>query len=169
MPLLVISVITFCQTADLISKDTVKTKANTKVYHINYFVEGSIIAVGMAGDLFAIPRLKSKPRLTDEELVFANSDQQKNLFNSVDKWALKQPTSDRTLWKKISDYGEIGIFILPALLIIDKNIRKDWLRILFMYVEGHTVTFTIYNYRSSMHDSQTRNKTIYRNCETKLN
>jgi membrane-associated phospholipid phosphatase len=30
--------------------------------------------------------------------------------------------------------------------MIDKNIRKDWLHILFMYVEGHTVTFTFYNY-----------------------
>jgi hypothetical protein len=30
--------------------------------------------------------------------------------------------------------------------MIDKNIRKDWLHILFMYVEGHTLTFTFYNY-----------------------
>ena len=30
--------------------------------------------------------------------------------------------------------------------LIDKNIRKDWLHILFMYVEGHTLTFTFYNY-----------------------
>ena len=53
---------------------------------------------------------------------------------------------NRTLWKKMSDYGEIGIFLLPSLLMIDKNIRKDWLHLLFMYVEGHTVTFTFYNY-----------------------
>lgn len=30
--------------------------------------------------------------------------------------------------------------------MIDKNIRKDWLHLLFMYVEGHIVTFTFYNY-----------------------
>ena len=143
---LIFSASTFCQTPDSIPTDPIKPKPRTKVYHINYFVEGSIIAVGMAGDLFAIPRLKSKPKLTDEELLFANSDPQKNLMNTVDRWALKQPTSDRATWKKVSDYGEIGIFVLPALLMIDKNIRKDWLRILFMYVEGHTVTFTFYNY-----------------------
>jgi hypothetical protein len=50
------------------------------------------------------------------------------------------------LWQNISDDGEIGIFLLPSLLMIDKNIRKDWLHILFMYVEGHTITFTMYNY-----------------------
>jgi hypothetical protein len=138
----------FCGTAD----STVKINADaskplkTKVYHINYFVEGAIIAVGMAGDIIAIPRLKNKASLTDEELQFANTDQQKNLMNSFDKWALKQPTSDRALWKNISDDGEIGIFLLPSLLMIDKNIRKDWLHILFMYVEGHTITFTFYNY-----------------------
>jgi membrane-associated phospholipid phosphatase len=100
----------------------------------------------MVGDLFAIPRLKSKPTLSDAELTFANSDQQKDLINTFDRWSLRQPTSDRTLWKNISDDGEIGIFLLPSLLMIDKKIRKDWLRLLFMYVEGHTITFTVYNY-----------------------
>jgi len=129
------------------SNDSVTQVApKAKVYHINYFVEGSIILVGGVGDLFAIPRLKSKAPLSDEELAFANSADQKNLINTMDRWSLRQPATNRTLWKKISDDGEIGIFLLPSLLMIDKNIRKDWLHILFMYVEGHTVTFTFYNY-----------------------
>jgi len=141
----------FCSSPDStvkISDSAVKhlKPIKTKVYRINYFVEGTVIVVGMVGDLFAIPRLKSKAALSDSEVRFANTDQQKNLINTVDKWSLHQPTSDRTLWKKISDDGEIGIFLLPSLLMIDKNIRKDWLHILFMYVEGHTLTFTFYNY-----------------------
>ena len=145
---LVISANAYCSKADSLVKisDSAVKPVKTKVYRVNYFVEGAIICVGMVGDLFAIPRLKSKPSLTDEELLFANTDEQKNLINSIDKWALKQRTSDRTLWKEISDDGEIGVFLLPSLLMIDKNIRKDWLHILFMYVEGHTVTFTFYNY-----------------------
>lgn len=124
------------------------TKANRKNtrYHVNYFVTGSIIAVGMVSDYFAIDRLKSKPKLTTEELAFVNSDQQKSLINSIDRLALNQNISNRTLYTKISDYGEIGIFLLPSLLIIDKNIRRDWLNILLMYVEGHTITFSMYNY-----------------------
>jgi len=126
--------------------DSVSKSHGKKVYRINYFIEGAIIAVGMTGDLFAIPRLKNKAVLTDEELAFVNTDQQKDLMNTVDRWALDQPTANRTMWKKVSDYGQIGIFLLPSLLVIDKKIRKDWLRLLFMYVEGHTVTFTFYNY-----------------------
>jgi len=148
LAVLIFSFSALCQSTDSIVKikEAPVKPVKIKVYRVNYFVSGAIIAVGMTGDLFAIPRLKNKASLTDDELAFANSDQQKNLMNSMDKWALKQPTSNRTLWKKISDDGEIGIFLLPSLLMIDKNIRKDWLHLLFMYVEGHTITFTFYNY-----------------------
>ena len=132
----------FCQTADTL----IKPKGKVRRYHVNYWVTGSIIAVGMVSDYFAIGRLKSKPKLTSEELTFINTDQQKNLINPIDRWALDQNTSDRDLFIKISDYGEIAIFLLPALLIIDKKIRRDWLDILLMYVEGHTITFSFYNY-----------------------
>jgi len=132
----------FCQSADSIVKPSVKIKR----YHVNYWVTGSIIGVGMVSDYFAIGRLKSKPKITSDELAFINTDQQKNLINSIDRWALKQNVSQRGLYTNISDYGEIVIFLLPSLLIIDKKIRKDWFDILLMYVEGHTITFSFYNY-----------------------
>jgi membrane-associated phospholipid phosphatase len=148
IPALLICINAFSSDSDstVKAKDSVIKPLKIKVYRVNYYVSGAIIAVGMAGDLIAIPRLKNKDPLTDDEVKDANTDQQKDLMNPVDKWALHQPTSNRDLWKKVSDYGEIGIFLLPSLLMIDKNIRKDWLHILFMYVEGHTVTFTFYNY-----------------------
>jgi membrane-associated phospholipid phosphatase len=142
----------FCQPVDSTLKGndsiikTEKQKAKIKRYKVNYWVTGSIIGVGMVSDYFAIGRLKSKPKITSEELAFINTDQQENLINSIDQWALDQNTSQRGLYTDISDYGEIVIFLLPALLIIDKKIRKDWLDILLMYVEGHTITFSFYNY-----------------------
>jgi hypothetical protein len=93
MAVMFISVNAFCSSPDSTGKmhDTAVKPPGTlkseklKVYRINYFVEGAIIAVGMAGDLIAIPRLKSKPSLTPDELTFANSEEQKNLINSMDK------------------------------------------------------------------------------------
>ena len=122
------------------------TPKRIKRYHVNYWVTGSIIGVGMVSDYFAIGRLKNKPKITPEELDFVNSEQQMNLINSIDRWALKQNFSERDLYTKISDYGEIAIFILPSLLMIDKNIRKDWFDLLLVYVEGHAITFSMYNY-----------------------
>ena len=142
----------WCQSVDstLKANDSIikveKPKAKIKRYKVNYWVTGSIIGVGFISDYFAIGRLKSKPKLTSDELAFANSDQQKNLINSIDRSAFGQNLSDRGLYTNISDYGEIGIFLLPSLLMIDKKIRKDWYDILLMYIEGHAITFTFYNY-----------------------
>jgi membrane-associated phospholipid phosphatase len=148
---LIFGVNTFCQSADSIVKtndSTVKTvkKAKIKRYKVNYWVTGSIIGVGMISDYFAIGRLKGKTSMSDEDLAFLNSDAQKDLINPIDRWALEQNPSQMTLYKDISDYGQTVIFLLPSLLIIDKQIRKDWLDLLLMYVEGHTITFTFYNY-----------------------
>jgi hypothetical protein len=138
LALLIFSVNTFCSSAD--------STANTKIYHVNYWVTGVIIVGGMASDYFAIGRIKNKPTITDEELKLLSSDQEKDLINPIDQWALRQNPSDRDTYKKVSDYGQVGIYLLPTLLLFNKNIRKDWADILLMYVEGHTITFTFYNY-----------------------
>jgi PAP2 superfamily len=114
-----------------------------KRYHVNYFVSGAIIAGGLATDYFAIDRIKNKPAITDEELLALNP----GILNSIDRWALNQDPGQYKQYAKISDYAQVPIFIvLPALLGFDKKIRKEWLDILFMYLEGHTITFTFYNY-----------------------
>jgi len=128
--------------ADSISKKTKRIKR----YHVNYYVTGSIIGIGMLGDYFAISRLKNKPNLTVEELGFVNSEQQKELLTSIDRWSLDQNPSNRDLWTKISDYSQTLTFLLPALFLFDEKMRKDWYDLLLMYLEGHTVTFTVYNY-----------------------
>lgn len=135
---LIFSVHTFCSSAD--------STINTKIYHVNYWVTGSIIVVGMASDYFAIGRIKNKSTISDEELKLLSSDQQKDLINPIDQWALRQNPSDRDTYKKVSDYGQVGIYLLPTLLLFNKNIRKEWSDILLMYLEGHTITFTFYNY-----------------------
>ncbi|MCX6257419.1 MAG: phosphatase PAP2 family protein [Bacteroidia bacterium] len=118
----------------------------TKRYHINYPVTSVIIAGGMVSDYFAISRIKGKAGISDEELTFLNSDAQRAIINSIDRWALRQNPSNRNMYKKISDYGMIGIILLPGLLGLNDNIRKDWFDLLLMYTEGHIVTFTFYNY-----------------------
>ncbi len=124
------------------SADSVRTKP----YHVNYPIVGAIIVVGMGSDFFAISRIKGKADMSDEELLFLNSDAQKNLINPIDRWALRQKASDRDRYKKISDDGQVLIYLLPGFLMLNKNISKDWLDLLLMYTEGHTITFTFYNY-----------------------
>lgn len=138
LTVLIVLVIThsaFCQTE-------VTAKKN-KVYQVNYLTGSLIIAGGMGTDYFAISRIKNKPNLSIAELQALNP----GVINPLDRWAIHQNPTNYLMFSKLSDDIEPPIFvILPALLGFDKKIRKDWLDLLFMYVEGHTITFTFYNY-----------------------
>lgn len=125
----------FCQTAD--------TSKRKKIYHVNYLTNSLIIAGGLASDYPAIGRIKGKANLTDAEVLALNTD----IINPIDRWALHQNSSQHLMYSKISDYIEVPIYVvLPTLFAFDKKAQKDWLDLLFMYTEGHVITFTFYNY-----------------------
>ncbi len=112
-------------------------------YHMNYWVTGSIFAIGLASDAPAISRIKSKSIISDQELLDLNRTD----MNSVDKWALQQDYSKAKSYAKYSDYTMTGLLVLlPAITFTDKSLRKDWFKILMMYYETQTVAFSIYNY-----------------------
>ena len=113
-------------------------------YHVNYVTGSIILGVGLGTDAFAIKRIQDKPSLSTAELQTLNP----SVLNSFDRWALHQNPSGYKNYSKISDVIEPPLFILlPALLGLDKKIpKREWMDILFMYLEGHTITFTFYNY-----------------------
>jgi membrane-associated phospholipid phosphatase len=135
LAILIFSHAAFCQPAKSAKKD--------RVYHVNYITGSIIIAGGLGTDYFAIGRIKNKPNLTQAELLALNP----GVINPLDRWALRLNPSHYLMFSKLSDDIEPPIFvILPALFAFDKKIRKDWLDLLFMYCEGHVITFTFYNY-----------------------
>jgi hypothetical protein len=125
----------FGQTSD-------SSKRNSKVYHVNIPVVSVIIAAGAAADIPAIDRIKGKANITDAEISNLNPA----LLNFIDRWGLQQNPADRKEFQTISDNGQIPIDLLPMLLMFNKRVRKEWLGLLLMYVEGHAITFTFYNY-----------------------
>jgi len=116
--------------------------ARIRPYRVNHLTVGAIIAVGLFTDAFAISRIKNKPDLDSNEINSLN----RGIITSIDNVALNQNSAQYTQYSQISDYFQIPVFLLPGLLIIDKKIRKDWGDLLYMYVEGHVITFTFYNY-----------------------
>jgi hypothetical protein len=134
-----------CQSHDsVLAYDSVLSRnISPKIYHVSYLSGSIIIAGGLATDYPAIGRIKNKPNLTNAEILNLNP----NLVNPLDRWALTLNPSQYLMYSKLSDDIEPPIFIIfPALLGFDKNIRADWLDLLFMYIEGHVITFTFYNY-----------------------
>ncbi len=130
----------------LLKKDSeiaVKPISAEPIYHMNYWITTSIFVVGLATDAPAISRIKAKSVISDQELD--NLDRVN--MNSIDKWALQQDYSQAKSSAKYSDYTMTGLLVfLPALTFADKPLRKDWFKILMMYYETQTVTFSIYNY-----------------------
>jgi membrane-associated phospholipid phosphatase len=131
--------IAYCQSKDSSSHDGPRKK----IYHVNKFTGSLIIAGGLASDYPAIGRIKNKPGLTTAEILALNP----SILNSFDRWAVQQDPGNYAMYSKLSDEIEPPLFVLlPAMLFLDKRIKKDWLDVLFLYCEGHVVTFTFYNY-----------------------
>jgi len=118
------------------------TKAKWKVYHDCRPLTLSIIGVGAFSDYFAINRIKGKADITAAEIQTLNPA----LLSPIDRWALNQNTSNIKMFSTLSDDFQIPVFMLPGLLLFDKHIKKEWLDIFLMYVEGHIITFSFYNY-----------------------
>lgn len=112
------------------------------LYRMNYWVSWGLITAATVGNLYAIPRVKDKPGVSQAELDGLD----RNSIPSFDRWALDLNYADIEQYDKTSDYFMQAIFASTATLAFDKNIRRDALRLLTLYVETHAVTFSFYNY-----------------------
>ena len=113
------------------------------VYNMNYWVSGTFSLIATAANIYAIPNIiKAKRELTDAEIAGLNRD----IFSGFDMWALELNPSKRAEFYKASDLALPVIIAGTGALAFDKNIKKDWLRLLVMYYELHAVTFSTYNF-----------------------
>ncbi len=111
-------------------------------YHVNYWVTGSICAVGLTTNYIGIPLILHKPNLSQVELDGLNKDG----INSIDKWAFNHDPKQRKSYEDYSNYTLSGAVTLPILMLFDKKIRKDWSDVLLMYIEVISVTSNIYEW-----------------------
>jgi membrane-associated phospholipid phosphatase len=111
-------------------------------YHVNYWVTGTIIGVGLSANYFGTDLVFHKKELSLLEVQALNKD----IFNGIDSWALHQDPSKKVQFAKYSDYGVAVSVVLPVFLLFDKQIRQDWYDVLLMYVETMSITPNIYEW-----------------------
>jgi PAP2 superfamily len=126
------------------SAQTKLTAADTSfhVYNFNRWISGGIIGVGLVSDAIMVPKILGKKALTDAELDGLNKDV---YINKIDHWALTLDPSQRTKFKNYSDYLSVGIYASAGLLMVDSRVRNDWLDIILLCLETHSVAFSAYN------------------------
>ena len=111
-------------------------------YRVNYWVTGSLIGVGLTTNYLGVSRLFHKPELSLLEIQTLNKD----IIYSIDNWALTQDPSRKEVFSTYSDYAIVCTVVLPVFLLFDKQIRKDWVDVLLMYVETMSITPNIYEW-----------------------
>jgi membrane-associated phospholipid phosphatase len=118
------------QTSAAISKDT-------EIYKLRPSVDIPIIAAAGGWSYYALSKIYKKDSSSVEEILSLN----KNNINGFDRWAADVYHPDAEL---DSDKLFYGAMPLPLLLLLDKSIRKDALRIAVLYTEALSITGTLY-------------------------
>lgn len=111
-------------------------------YKVNYWVSGSICGVGVVTNFIGIPRVLGKDEVSPAELLALN----RGVINSIDSWALKQDPTKVDAFENYSTYTLAVGLALPAFLMFDKQIKRDWSDALLMYMETMTITINIFEW-----------------------
>jgi membrane-associated phospholipid phosphatase len=115
------------------------TDAHAPVYRVDYWVSVPIILVGGAGGLW----LTAHPKDTISNAEFAAVNQ--NNVPSFDRLSLHQNIALVPQWDKYAQIGQIAGAAMPFLLLIDDDIRQDWLPVLTIGLEVNMVALGIYS------------------------
>jgi membrane-associated phospholipid phosphatase len=111
-------------------------------YKVNYWISGGIALAGGITNYLGIPRIINKPEISTAELSALN----RNNVSGFDSWALNQDASKAEANNKGANIVLVTSVTLPALLVFDKYIGKDWSKMLVMYLETMAVVSNIYGY-----------------------
>ncbi len=111
-------------------------------YYVNRWVTGGIIATGITTEYIGQPLIANKLPVSNTELQSLDRDD----LNAIDRWALNLDPSKIGYYANLSDNVLSGVVLLPALTLLDRDARKDWLDLLLMYSETIIITNNIYLY-----------------------
>jgi len=122
------------------------------VYNVNPYIDGAITVGAAVTNYWGMVVLDRKPPLDSTEI--ANLDA--NDINSFDRSATEQDADYMHQAWKISDYGMRGSFMLPVLLLLDKEIRQDWAPLLLLFLETEAVAGNLYSWGAAIHIDRIR-------------
>jgi len=111
-----------------------------KVYHLNYKVEIPATAGMFALNFLGFSQLSKKPTLDSLYILTLDQEDVWKFDRRIFRQSSPAPESIYT----ISDVGLWLSYVLPALLFIDDDIRKDWLDITLLYFETQAINLNLY-------------------------
>ena len=121
----------------IISDSPVELVPSGEVYRLKAASDIPITAIGTGWSLYAFTKIYSKDKSTVEKIMSLN----KNDIPSFDRRgaSVYHPKADN-----LGDMLFYGSMPLPVLLMLDKEIRKDGLKIALLYLQSMSITGLLY-------------------------
>jgi membrane-associated phospholipid phosphatase len=119
------------------AQDSLNNFHHTEVYHLKPAIDIPIIAAAGGWSYYALSKIYKKDSSSAEDILSLN----KNNLNGFDRWAadVYHPGAEAQ-----SDKLFFAAMPLPLVLLFDREIRKDALKIAVLYTEALSVTGTLY-------------------------
>jgi membrane-associated phospholipid phosphatase len=119
------------------------TDSSFHPYHVNYWVTGGTIIGGLTLEKIGVPWISQKSTISIGELQ--NLD--RHDITPIDSWALNFDPSKRDYFGNVlsTQVTAVSAF-LPVLTMLDRDIRKDWLDIMLIYLQTQAITNNFYLY-----------------------
>lgn len=106
--------------------------------HVKYELPASVLCIGLSS--WGFKRLAKVSNMTEADVAKLNPDN----INSFDRpIAFKDPSKFKSADKNANLFLNISIFS-PAVLLLDKQIRHNWLDLLTLYTMTHTLDNALY-------------------------
>jgi membrane-associated phospholipid phosphatase len=122
------------------------------VYHVNPYVDGAITIAGAATNYWGMVVLDRKAPLDSNEIASLDA----KTINRFDRSATEQDADFMYRAWKISDVGMGGSFLLPGLLMLDRDIRQDWAPVILLFLETEAITGNLYSWGGTIHTNRIR-------------
>jgi len=118
------------------AQDTLNNN-NTEVYRLKPAIDIPLIAAAGGWSYFALSKIYKKDSSSVEDITSLN----KSDINGFDRWAadVYHPEAEA-----VSDKIFFGAMGFPLVLLFDKEIRKDALKIAVLYTEALSITGSLY-------------------------
>ena len=133
--LIIILICTSLHTAQ--AQDSANNTVNTEVYTLKPAVDIPLIAVAGGWSYYALSKIYKKDSTAAEDILMLRKDD----VNGFDRWAADVYYPDAELESDKIFYGAMPF---PLVLLLDKEIRKDALKIAVLYTEALSITGTLY-------------------------
>jgi membrane-associated phospholipid phosphatase len=132
----------------LISILLVTTEANgqadrstpEKIYNLNYKTEIPLTGGMFALNILGFSQLDKKSTLNTFQINSLSKDD----VWSFDRSAVTQSYPAPSNIYRVSDWGLWTSYLLPSLLLLDDEIRKDWLDITLLYFETQAINLNVF-------------------------